>query len=170
MAQRDVVPTQTTAYFRTPHHRLHKNNCQRGELTRRAQTSRVRPTRVLGEMLLDGEGAELPRAAKLKGKQAALYFSAHWCPPCQRCTPELAETDKTIKAVLDNFELVFVSGDRVCVYKVYTLLFVPGDRDAAQFREYTLPPCRGSRCRLTRSDTRRSPRTLRSRASQRWCS
>jgi nucleoredoxin len=80
---------------------------------------------LLGEVLLDGQGAELPRAATLKDKHVALYFSAHWCPPCQRFTPELAETYKAIKAARDDFELVFVSGDR----------------DAAQFREYfaTMP-------------------------------
>jgi nucleoredoxin len=63
-------------------------------------------------VLLDGQGAELPRAATLKDKHVALYFSAHWCPPCQRFTPELAETYKAIKAARDDFELVFVSGDR----------------------------------------------------------
>jgi len=80
---------------------------------------------LLGEVLLDGEGAELPRAATLKDKHVGLYFSAHWCPPCQRFTPELAETYKAIKAARDDFELVFVSGDR----------------DVAQFREYfaTMP-------------------------------
>jgi nucleoredoxin len=76
-------------------------------------------------VLFDGQGAELPRAATLKDKHVALYFSAYWCPPCQRFTPELAETYKAIKAARDDFELVFVSGDR----------------DAAQFREYfaTMP-------------------------------
>ena len=64
-------------------------------------------------------------AATLKDKHVGLYFSAHWCPPCQRFTPELAETYKAIKAARGDFELVFVSGDR----------------DAAQSREYfaTMP-------------------------------
>jgi nucleoredoxin len=79
---------------------------------------------LLGEVLLDGEGAELPRAATLKDKHVGLYFSAHWCPPCQRFTPELAETFKAIKAVRDDCKLVFVSGDR----------------DAAQFRELCTMP------------------------------
>ena len=79
---------------------------------------------LLGEVLLDGEGAELPRAATLKDKHVGLYFSAHWCPPCQRFTPELAETFKAIKAVRDDCKLVFVSGDR----------------DAAQFREFGTMP------------------------------
>ena len=91
---------------------------------------------LLGEVLLDGEDAELPRAATLKDKHVALYFSAHLCPPCWRFTPELeetckpftpelAETYKAIKAARDDFELVFVSGDR----------------DEAQFKEYfaTMP-------------------------------
>jgi len=80
---------------------------------------------LLGQLVIDGKGAELPCAATLEDKHVALYFSAHWCPLCKRFTPELAKTYKAIKAARDDFELVFVSGDR----------------DEAQFREYraTMP-------------------------------
>jgi len=67
---------------------------------------------VLGDVLLNGEGAALSRAETLKDKHLALYFSAHWCPPCKRFTPELAKTYAAIKAKRDDFEIVFVSGDR----------------------------------------------------------
>jgi len=67
---------------------------------------------LLGDVVLNGEGAEVSRASAVGGKHLALYFSAHWCPPCKRFTPELAKTYAAIKAARDDFELVFVSGDR----------------------------------------------------------
>jgi nucleoredoxin len=47
----------------------------------------------------------------LKGKKLGLYFSAHWCPPCQRFTPVLAEVYQQISPNGD-FEIVFVSADQ----------------------------------------------------------
>jgi len=50
-------------------------------------------------------------AAIVTGKKFVLvYFSAHWCPPCRRFTPMLAETYK--KYGNGDIEVVFVSGDR----------------------------------------------------------
>jgi len=49
----------------------------------------------------------------LVGKKLALYFSAHWCPPCKRFTPQLVEVYNKMKASgRDDFEFIFVSGDR----------------------------------------------------------
>lgn len=45
-------------------------------------------------------------------KYVALYFSAHWCPPCRAFTPKLVEWYKGFKATHPDFELVFVSADR----------------------------------------------------------
>jgi len=45
-------------------------------------------------------------------KYTALYFSAHWCPPCRMFTPKLVEWYKDFKKTHPNFELVFVSSDR----------------------------------------------------------
>lgn len=45
----------------------------------------------------------------LKGKTVALYFSAHWCPPCRAFTPKLvAFRDQHAD---QDFEVVFVSLD-----------------------------------------------------------
>merc|ERR1712100_32121 len=41
------------------------------------------------KQLLETLGSEL--VAKIAGKPFALYFSAHWCPPCRGFTPKLAE-------------------------------------------------------------------------------
>jgi len=53
----------------------------------------------------------------LKGKNIALYFSAHWCPPCRGFTPKLVKTYNAMKAAVDegkreDFEFVFVSSDK----------------------------------------------------------
>jgi len=69
---------------------------------------------------LETKAAPRPTAAVLAGKEVVgLYFSAHWCPPCRRFTPQLGTFYDGIKAQ-KSFEVNFVSSDR----------------DAAQFSEY----------------------------------
>lgn len=48
----------------------------------------------------------------LEGKTIGIYFSAHWCPPCRRFTPQLAKTYNRLKEENRAFEIVFVSSDR----------------------------------------------------------
>jgi len=63
-------------------------------------------------MLLNGLGAEVSMQQAVEGKKAlALYFSAHWCPPCRGFTPKLAEWYKSDLAA-KGLEVVFVSSDR----------------------------------------------------------
>merc|ERR1719157_276657 len=66
---------------------------------------------LFGDKLL-GKNGEVPTAEALAGKAGvALYFSAHWCPPCRGFTPKLAEWYSTsLKA--KGLEVVFVSSDR----------------------------------------------------------
>ncbi|MFL6595612.1 MAG: thioredoxin-like domain-containing protein [Chthoniobacterales bacterium] len=45
-------------------------------------------------------------------KLIALYFSAHWCPPCRKFTPELVEFYNRVAPAHPEFEIVFVSADR----------------------------------------------------------
>jgi len=45
-------------------------------------------------------------------KYTALYFSAHWCPPCRMFTPKLVEWYNEFQKTHPDFELVFVSSDR----------------------------------------------------------
>lgn len=39
-----------------------------------------------------------------------LYYSAHWCPPCQKFTPKLVDFYKKHKDKY-NFEIIFISSD-----------------------------------------------------------
>ncbi len=45
-------------------------------------------------------------------KLIALYYSAHWCAPCRKFTPQLVAYYNRVKAAHPEFELVFVSSDR----------------------------------------------------------
>ncbi len=42
----------------------------------------------------------------------AIYFSAHWCPPCRKFTPKLVNFYNEMKGKYDNFDIIFVSRDK----------------------------------------------------------
>jgi len=68
---------------------------------------------LLGATLLKADGTESATEEALSAgtKAIGLYFSAHWCPPCQRFTPELSKAyTEGLKA--KGLEIVFVSSDR----------------------------------------------------------
>ncbi|KAH7935699.1 hypothetical protein HPB52_012607 [Rhipicephalus sanguineus] len=67
-----------------------------------------------GKTLVLKDGSE-HAADKALGdaKAVALYFSAHWCPPCRMFTPVLAEAYKEMKEeCAAPIEVVFISSDR----------------------------------------------------------
>jgi len=45
-------------------------------------------------------------------KFTAIYYSAHWCPPCRAFTPRLVEWYNEFKPKHKDFELVFASSDK----------------------------------------------------------
>jgi nucleoredoxin len=47
-----------------------------------------------------------------KKRLIALYFSAHWCAPCRKFTPELVEYYNRVATQHPEFEIVFVSFDK----------------------------------------------------------
>jgi nucleoredoxin len=69
----------------------------------------------------DKSGASVSTASLLANDYLALYFSAHWCPPCRGFTPELAAWYTTKKASAG---------------KTMDLIFVSSDKDEASFNEY----------------------------------
>ena len=58
------------------------------------------------------EGKAEPYKGVEKPKFTAIYYSAHWCPPCRAFTPKLVDWYKDFKAKHPNFELVFASSDK----------------------------------------------------------
>ena len=62
------------------------------------------------------EGATCLGDLRKRGVQhAALYFSAHWCPPCRQFTPKLAALYSEMVAASPSskpFEFIFLSSDR----------------------------------------------------------
>ena len=67
--------------------------------------------KLVGEKLLHN-GAAVSSADVLKGKLVALYFSAHWCPPCRQFTPEFARIYKSLESQSKPLAVVFVSADQ----------------------------------------------------------
>lgn len=65
--------------------------------------------RLFGAELTNARGEKIA-VAQLQGKTVGLYFSAHWCPPCRRFTPQLVECRQQLAG--KPFEIVFVSHDR----------------------------------------------------------
>eukprot|EP00536_Pseudo-nitzschia_multiseries_P003623 jgi/Psemu1/323095/estExt_fgenesh1_pg.C_560060 len=74
------------------------------------------PDSLVGEKLLkDAKGPAVSTANALKASKPSLiglYFSASWCPPCQKFTPLLTEFYEKAKASNSGLEIVFVSSDR----------------------------------------------------------
>lgn len=70
--------------------------------------------RELAGSLVRLQGGKVVKAdGALAGKKiVAVYYSAHWCPPCRAFTPQLvAWYDAAVKKY-PGFELIFVSSDR----------------------------------------------------------
>jgi nucleoredoxin len=67
----------------------------------------------LGATLRTAKGGTVATQQALQGKEVlGLYFSAHWCPPCQQFTPVLSQKYTELKQAGKSLELVFVSSDR----------------------------------------------------------
>jgi len=65
---------------------------------------------IFGPTLNTAKG-ETPTSEVLAGKKAvALYFSAHWCPPCKQFTPKLVSW-YTSDLQGKDLEVIFISGD-----------------------------------------------------------
>lgn len=66
---------------------------------------------LVGPTLTTKEGSEATSKLLDGVKAVALYFSAHWCPPCRGFTPQLAES-YTTHLKKKGLEIIFVSSDR----------------------------------------------------------
>jgi nucleoredoxin len=62
--------------------------------------AKVSYPQCLGEAVLTKKRGEIQTQEALAGKKlVALYFSAHWCPPCRGFTPALAQFYSRIKEI-----------------------------------------------------------------------
>lgn len=66
------------------------------------------------EILADAVVGKDGKKVDLKAKTSfAIYFSAHWCPPCRAFTPKLVSVYQAVKAKHgDTVEFVFASRDK----------------------------------------------------------
>jgi thiol-disulfide isomerase/thioredoxin len=72
----------------------------------------VTPSVITGGHLVSANGSEWnfnPSGGAVD--YLAIYFSAHWCPPCRAFTPRLVQWYNGFKPSHPNFELIFVSDD-----------------------------------------------------------
>jgi nucleoredoxin len=69
---------------------------------------------VKGDLMTSRNGVLRPYldAEFEKKKLIGLYFSAHWCPPCRKFTPNLVAYYNKNAAAHPEFEIVFVSFDK----------------------------------------------------------
>jgi len=65
----------------------------------------------LGPKILTHKG-EINSSEVLSAPVIAIYFSAHWCPPCRGFTPVLAKNYKKWNEKEKKIEVIFVSSDR----------------------------------------------------------
>lgn len=67
---------------------------------------------LAGQTLVKKNKDTVPADEVLSDKEIiAFYFSAHWCPPCRRFTPILADFYEEIKDQELPLEIIFVSSD-----------------------------------------------------------
>ena len=66
----------------------------------------------LPAQLLTKTGLRATAEVLASKKSVALYFSAHWCPPCRGFTPVAGDFYKSVAATdASAFEVIFVSSD-----------------------------------------------------------
>ena len=93
---------------------------------------------LLGPKLLKGVSESGSTTSLLKDtKLVALYFSAHWCPPCQKFTPMLKEFYSNTSR--QDFQVVYISSDKTLdefkgYYGSMPWLAIPTDAEAAKIK------------------------------------
>jgi nucleoredoxin len=67
-----------------------------------------------GDLVRSQNGALVPAddEALLRKKLIAYYFSAHWCAPCRKFTPQLVEYYNRVAPQHPEFEVIFYSFDK----------------------------------------------------------
>jgi len=87
-------------------------NPQTGIAQPAAASSFMRGLRDKLSVFRDGTISRMEDAGLENKKLIALYFSAHWCGPCRKFTPQLVEYYNHVAPQHPEFEIIFVSRDR----------------------------------------------------------
>lgn len=93
---------------------------------------------LLGDKLRKPDGSTVAISEALGNKSViALYFSAHWCPPCKGFTPIVSKKYLALKEANEDFEMLFVSSDKDVdafngYHKEMTFLALPFEERAAK--------------------------------------
>uniref|UniRef100_A0A131XGE3 Thioredoxin domain-containing protein n=1 Tax=Hyalomma excavatum TaxID=257692 RepID=A0A131XGE3_9ACAR len=94
---------------------------------------------LAGKTLIKADGSEHPVEEVLRDvKLVALYFSAHWCPPCRHFTPILADAYADVKESLPCAQVIFVSLDHSKEDMMHYMEDCHGDWYAIPYED----PCR----------------------------
>jgi nucleoredoxin len=125
---KEITETQEQLARQSVRTSLHVDQVRKADAALQAQTIRERSkTRnvpvgginalyesVKGDLVHCQNGVVVPEEdGDLAGKKLiALYFSAHWCPPCRKFTPSLVDFYNRVAPLHPEFEIIFVSSDR----------------------------------------------------------
>ena len=75
-------------------------------------TSDAKLVKMLGDVLVDSKGEKFETSKVLEGRRnVLLYFTASWCGPCRRFTPDLVKFADQHKDAKD-FVIIMVGSDR----------------------------------------------------------
>ncbi|MDX2110699.1 MAG: thioredoxin-like domain-containing protein [Verrucomicrobiota bacterium] len=112
IASRKVIKTESTA----PAAEVSRGTPSSGTTDANSSNATVEKSHTallstVQNFLVDKTGRRRSADSVGRARYVALYFSAHWCPPCQRFTPVLVDFYRKNKSG-DNFEIIFVSSDR----------------------------------------------------------
>jgi nucleoredoxin len=69
------------------------------------------PLEAIQGKLVNAQGESAPASALENKPMIALYYSAHWCPPCRKFTPKLVDLYQKSGGG-ERFEVVLISSDR----------------------------------------------------------
>jgi nucleoredoxin len=111
-AARRARETEQSRKFDT----LYQDQLARARAAAPAQVQTASPLidQLRGDLVLwkTGSLTRFDDEALGKKKMIALYFSAYWCGPCRKFTPQLVEYYNRVTSQHPEFEIVFVSRDR----------------------------------------------------------
>ncbi len=113
-AVRDSLQTEKSRHADAAFQAKVARERSRAAATRSDTASSVISDSIKGDLVRcqNGSIVRAEEEAAVGKKLIALYFSAHWCPPCRKFTPELVDFYNRVAPQHPEFEVIFVSNDR----------------------------------------------------------